>query len=89
MTEEALPVPVPVLEVKDLVRHYRLPRESLFAEPGHVYALNGVSFEIQKGKSFGIVGKAGAENQRSLATSWHWRIRIPGPSKYWARKLLA
>ena len=57
MTEESLPLPV--LEVRDLVRHYRLPRESLFSEPGHVYALNGVSFEIQKGKSFGIVGESG------------------------------
>ena len=46
MTTENLPVPV--LEVHDLVRHYRLPRESLFAEPGHVFALNGVTFEIQK-----------------------------------------
>ncbi|USG60787.1 ATP-binding cassette domain-containing protein [Sneathiella marina] len=51
--------PQPVLEVTDLVRHYRLPRESLFAPPGHVFALNGVSFTIQKGKSFGIVGESG------------------------------
>ncbi|MEH6526130.1 MAG: oligopeptide/dipeptide ABC transporter ATP-binding protein [Sneathiella sp.] len=49
----------PVLEVTDLVRHYRLPRERLFAPPGHVFALNGVSFTIQKGKSFGIVGESG------------------------------
>lgn len=57
MTERAQSQPV--LEVKDLVRHYQLPRESLFAQPGHVFALNGVSFTIQKGKSFGIVGESG------------------------------
>ncbi|PHQ71991.1 MAG: peptide ABC transporter ATP-binding protein [Sneathiella sp.] len=56
MTE---PTTVAVLQVRDLVRHYRLPRESLFKSPGHVYALNGVSFDIQKGKSFGIVGESG------------------------------
>jgi len=48
-----------VLKVTDLVRHYPLPKESLFAAPKFVYALNGVSFEIKEGKSFGIVGESG------------------------------
>ena len=48
-----------VLSVSDLVRHYRLPREKLFAPPGHVYALNGVSFEIAAGGSLGVVGESG------------------------------
>ncbi len=48
-----------VLEVEDLVRHYRLPRESLFAPPGAVRALNGVSLRIEAGRSFGIVGESG------------------------------
>ncbi len=48
-----------VLKVSKLVRHYPLPKESLFADPKFVYALNGVSFEIKEGKSFGIVGESG------------------------------
>ncbi len=48
-----------VLKVTDLVRHYPLPKESLFSKPRFVYALNGVSFEIKEGKSFGIVGESG------------------------------
>lgn len=48
-----------VLEVKDLVRHYPLPKDGLFAKQRFVYALNGVSFKIQEGKSFGIVGESG------------------------------
>ena len=48
-----------VLKVTDLVRHYPLPKESLFAKPRYVYALNGVSFEIKEGKSFGVVGESG------------------------------
>jgi len=48
-----------VLEVTDLVRHYPLPKESLMAPPRFVYALNGVSFSIEEGKSFGIVGESG------------------------------
>ncbi|MEQ9639980.1 MAG: ATP-binding cassette domain-containing protein [Alphaproteobacteria bacterium] len=48
-----------VLAVTDLVRHYRLPREKLFAPPEQVYALNGVSFEVAAGASLGIVGESG------------------------------
>jgi peptide/nickel transport system ATP-binding protein len=50
----------PLLEVKDLVRHYALPRESLFGAPPLVKALNGVSFEVPAGRSLGIVGESGS-----------------------------
>ncbi|PIF77376.1 peptide/nickel transport system ATP-binding protein [Variovorax sp. 54] len=50
----------PLLQVTDLVRHYALPREKLFGPPPTVKALNGVSFEVQAGKSLGIVGESGS-----------------------------
>ena len=50
----------PLLEVTDLVRHYPLPRESLFTPPAQVKALNGVSFTVRKGQSVGIVGESGS-----------------------------
>nr|WP_145548942.1 ATP-binding cassette domain-containing protein [Variovorax boronicumulans] len=49
-----------LLEVKDLVRHYALPRERLFGPPPMVRALNGVSFSLQAGRSLGIVGESGS-----------------------------
>ncbi|HXE22183.1 MAG TPA: ATP-binding cassette domain-containing protein [Rhodoferax sp.] len=51
---------VPLLEVRDLVRHYALPRETLFSPPAQVQALNGVSFCVQQGRSLGIVGESGS-----------------------------
>jgi peptide/nickel transport system ATP-binding protein len=48
-----------VLKVEDLTRHYRLPRRSLFEAPGSVYALNGVSLSVDKGRSLGVVGESG------------------------------
>ncbi|MDM0043303.1 ATP-binding cassette domain-containing protein [Variovorax dokdonensis] len=51
---------VPLLEVQDLVRHYTLPRESLFAPAPKVQALNGVSFSLEAGRSLGIVGESGS-----------------------------
>ncbi len=50
----------PLLEVRDLVRHYALPRERLLEPPPLVKALNGVSFTLQAGRSLGIVGESGS-----------------------------
>ncbi|MDH6591228.1 ABC-type glutathione transport system ATPase component [Variovorax sp. TBS-050B] len=50
----------PLLEVRDLVRHYALPREKLFSPPPLVKALNGVSFDVEAGGSLGIVGESGS-----------------------------
>ncbi|WP_448042545.1 ABC transporter ATP-binding protein [Bradyrhizobium liaoningense] len=50
----------PLLDVKDLVQRYTLPRESLFRPPGQVHALNGVSVRVAAGKSLGVVGESGS-----------------------------
>ena len=50
----------PLLQVDNLVRHYRMPRERLFAPHPVVQALNGVSFAIEPGRSLGIVGESGS-----------------------------
>ena len=49
-----------LLDVKDVVQRYTLPRESLFKPPGQVFALNGVSAQIEAGKSLGVVGESGS-----------------------------
>ena len=50
----------PLLEVRDLVQRYTLPRESVFKPPGQVLALNGVSARVTAGKSLGVVGESGS-----------------------------
>jgi peptide/nickel transport system ATP-binding protein len=49
-----------LLEVDNAVRHYRLPRERLFAAPPVVHALQGVSFTLRAGRSLGVVGESGS-----------------------------
>jgi peptide/nickel transport system ATP-binding protein len=49
-----------LLEVKDLAKRYRLPRERLFAPAPVVQALDGVSFTLAAGRSLGIVGESGS-----------------------------
>jgi peptide/nickel transport system ATP-binding protein len=51
---------LPLLDVKDLVQRYALPRESVFRPPGQVLALNGVTAQVMAGKSLGVVGESGS-----------------------------
>ncbi|MFG2135784.1 ABC transporter ATP-binding protein [Streptomyces sp. NPDC048650] len=50
----------PVLEIRDLVKHYPLTQGVLFRKQvGAVKAVDGVSFDLRKGETLGIVGESG------------------------------
>ncbi|GGU37260.1 ABC transporter ATP-binding protein [Streptomyces lavendofoliae] len=50
----------PLLEVRDLVKHYPLTRGVLFRKQiGAVKAVDGVSFDLRPGETLGIVGESG------------------------------
>ncbi|HYE01109.1 MAG TPA: peptide ABC transporter ATP-binding protein [Alphaproteobacteria bacterium] len=48
----------PVLQARDLTRHYAVKR-GLFKEPASVKALDGVSFDLQAGRTLAVVGESG------------------------------
>ena len=47
-----------LLEVKDLSVRYKV-RTPLFARQRYLYAVNGVSFTLDKGETLGLVGESG------------------------------
>jgi peptide/nickel transport system ATP-binding protein len=50
----------PLLQLENVVRHYRLPRESLLHAPATVRAVEDVTLAIETGRSLGVVGESGS-----------------------------
>jgi oligopeptide/dipeptide ABC transporter ATP-binding protein len=49
----------PVLEVKNLQKHFPVRRGFLGRQIGTVYAVDGISFAVQSGETLGLVGESG------------------------------
>jgi ABC-type oligopeptide transport system ATPase subunit len=49
----------PLLEVRDLKKHFPIHKGVFSRVSGHVYAVDGVSFHINRGETLGLVGESG------------------------------
>jgi peptide/nickel transport system ATP-binding protein len=49
----------PILEVNDLKKHFPIRGGFFGGTTGHVYAVDGVSFSIEKGETLSLVGESG------------------------------
>jgi len=49
----------PLLEVRDLVKHFPVGRRGLFGPPRFLTAVDGVSLAIRSGQTLGLVGESG------------------------------
>ena len=50
----------PLLEVTDLLRHFQIRRSGgLFGKKANLKAVDGVSFSVNRGETFGLVGESG------------------------------
>jgi peptide/nickel transport system ATP-binding protein/oligopeptide transport system ATP-binding protein len=49
----------PLLKVTDLKKHFPIYKGLFSQVSGHVYAVDGVSFELKRGETLGLVGESG------------------------------
>ena len=50
---------MPLLEVTDLRKYYPVPPGHLFGKTRYVKAVDGVSFQLERGETLGLVGESG------------------------------
>ena len=48
-----------LLEVRDLKKHFPIRTGVFKRTTGHVYAVDGVNFAVEKGETMGLVGESG------------------------------
>ena len=79
-----LPMTGAMLAVEDLVVRFAVKREGLFGKPGQLHAVDGVSFEIGRGRTLGLVGESGSGKSTSalavarLIPAVSGRVRLGG-----------
>jgi oligopeptide/dipeptide ABC transporter ATP-binding protein len=52
-------IPAPLLDVDNLVKHYPIRKGLFQRDAGAVRAVDGVSFSLREGETFGLVGESG------------------------------
>ncbi|MGI6035407.1 MAG: ABC transporter ATP-binding protein [Limnochordia bacterium] len=66
----------PILEVQDLKKHFPIRRGLFARQVGAIKAVDGISFDIHKGETFGLVGESGC----GKSTTGRLLIRLLEPT---------
>jgi len=78
---------VPLLEVRDLRKHFPIRKGVLSRTVGFVYAVDGVSFHIDKGETLGLVGESGCGKSTAGKTVLKLIEPTAGSIKVWGQDI--
>src|SRR3954449_133314 len=72
----------PLVEVRDLVKHFPLTQGIIFQKQvGAVHAVDGISFDVLRGETLGLVGETGC----GKSTTARLIMRLLDPSSGWIK----
>jgi oligopeptide transport system ATP-binding protein len=77
----------PILEVTELVKHYPIRSGLRRRETGAVRAVDGVSFSLQEGETFGLVGESGCGKSTLVKTLLHLETPTSGSIRFRGREI--
>jgi len=75
----------PLLQVENLKVHFPIKKGILARTVGHVHAVDGVSFELEKGETLGIVGESGCGKTTAGMAAMHLTQPTAG-RVFWKRE---
>ncbi|WP_276252528.1 ABC transporter ATP-binding protein [Halomontanus rarus] len=78
----------PLLEVDGLEKHFTLTEGITNAEVGRVKAVDGISFELEDGETFGIVGESGCGKSTAARTILQLEEPTAGSVRFDGRDLV-
>jgi oligopeptide transport system ATP-binding protein len=80
----------PILEVRDLVKHYPITQGIVFRRTiGHVRAVDGVSFDLYRGETLGVVGESGCGKSTLGRVLMNLERPTSGTARYKGRDIYA
>jgi oligopeptide transport system ATP-binding protein len=77
----------PILEVTDLVKHYPVRSGLRRRETATVRAVDGVSFSLQEGETFGLVGESGCGKSTLVKTLLYLEPPTSGTIRFRGREI--
>jgi peptide/nickel transport system ATP-binding protein len=76
--------PTPLLDVQDLTVRFAIKSGGLFGKPNHLYAVDDISFQIERGETLAIVGESGSGKTTAalavarLVEAYKGRVNLDG-----------
>ena len=87
MTDVAQPSGDPIMEVRDLVKHFPIRAGFLQRQVGAAQAVDGISFDVMRGETLGLVGESGCGKSTTARLLLRLMVPTAGSIKFDGREI--
>ncbi len=87
MTDVAPPAGETIMEVRDLVKHFPIRAGFFQRQVGAVQAVDGISFDVMRGETLGLVGESGCGKSTTARLLLRLMVPTAGSIKFGGREI--